>query len=103
RRRAALRARPSVPTRRSSDLANGQGGGIGVLVLDDADDAAVLPHDSSVPGGIVELHGEQGELVLARGGDQLRQGARARERHVARSEEHTSELQSRENIVCRLL
>src|SRR5690606_41742279 len=28
---------------------------------------------------------------------------KARKRHVIRSEEHTSELQSRENLVCRLL
>src|SRR5436309_4864671 len=39
--------------------------------------------------------------------DHLVQGgvleAQVHERHTARSEEHTSELQSRENLVCRLL
>src|SRR5690606_41385354 len=62
-------------------------------------------------------HLEQGvdeEAVAARGGDSARRGVRARdEPHVLevrhdvadarRSEEHTSELQSRENLVCRLL
>src|SRR3712207_7705211 len=38
---------------------------------------------------------------LARGGDA--ENHRADERHLARSEEHTSELQSRQYLVCRLL
>src|SRR5688572_32482871 len=33
----------------------------------------------------------------------INQGARCRPRHVRRSEEHTSELQSQSNLVCRLL
>src|SRR5690606_42095007 len=37
------------------------------------------------------------------GGDALVGGAEFRERVEFRSEEHTSELQSRENLVCRLL
>src|SRR2546430_8561775 len=37
------------------------------------------------------------------GGGESPQGGPALERHPARSEEHTSELQSQSNLVCRLL
>src|SRR5207302_7567166 len=45
-----------------------------------------------------EKHPEAVRLLLEAGAD-----IRARSRIYARSEEHTSELQSRENLVCRLL
>src|SRR2546430_8252099 len=41
--------------------------------------------------------------LAALAGDQLRQVDRKAERVVQRSEEHTSELQSQSNLVCRLL
>src|SRR5690606_40930142 len=65
----------SFPTRRSSDL--------GRVDIVDADDREVV-------GDAQDPHGGGDEA----GGDQF---------VVARSEEHTSELQSRENLVCRLL
>src|SRR5690606_41669997 len=51
--------------------------------------------------GLQAGHGEHRRraAVLARAGFVLRPAARGRQR----SEEHTSELQSRENLVCRLL
>src|SRR5690606_39807972 len=69
--------------------------------------------------GAFELVAARGEVVERRGWGaglehQMPRFARARiersrhvesveQRHVDRSEEHTSELQSRENLVCRLL
>src|SRR5690606_39369354 len=74
-----LRDRHSFPTRRSSDLAFGPGaaGGVGAAPCGEfiADAVPVRQCDGAHRGG----------------GDELR------------SEEHTSELQSRENLVCRLL
>src|SRR5690606_6871740 len=46
---------------------------------------------------------ESTRLAVARGSRGSRPGAPRRERPRSRSEEHTSELQSRENLVCRLL
>src|SRR5690606_40833839 len=72
----------SFPTRRSSDLLRAQPGNVPVLDQTTSAGAAERPvHEHGAePGGclaaIVVLH---------------------------RSEEHTSELQSRENLVCRLL
>src|SRR5690606_42093268 len=78
---------PSFPTRRSSDLE---------------------PQQHLVPVGHGEHHGDRGHRdgddpgqVLHRG--TARRGARGGKASVVRSEEHTSELQSRENLVCRLL
>src|SRR5690606_40309843 len=67
----------SFPTRRSSDLPAGEIGGIPLVVeqLGDADSVLPAPQPDTV-------------FVDAR---------------PVRSEEHTSELQSRENLVCRLL
>src|SRR2546427_4678975 len=42
-------------------------------------------------------------LSLLQGGDAEGQGARHEYRPAGRSEEHTSELQSQSNLVCRLL
>src|SRR5690606_41636094 len=93
---------PACPTRRSSDLGVRDGffddealGGDAALPvvlyarldadLHGAAEVGIFEHDEGI--GAAEL--EHGRLeVLAGGG---------------RSEEHTSELQSRENLVCRLL
>src|SRR5690606_40618372 len=92
---------PPIPTRRSSDLER---------VLD----LLAVHRENDVTG----LHAGSGRrTVLARLRDQGATGPRQAEAvgdvgaHVldadaeeaARSEEHTSELQSRENLVCRLL
>src|SRR5690606_41449090 len=95
------RALPSFPTRRSSDL------GVASALLPQDTLATthrghghVLARGMDVTGFIKEIMGRQGGLCKGRGGSM----------HVAdlslgilRSEEHTSELQSRENLVCRLL
>src|SRR5690606_42055956 len=89
------------PTRRSSDLH-----GVGVrhpvgVVLHVLVDAVVEPLDGSHattttgPGWI-------GRADLAELDDAVADGLLDGGEHV-RSEEHTSELQSRENLVCRLL
>src|SRR5690606_41310812 len=77
----AHRDLPSFPTRRSSDLRLG-----------------------------IAMAGHWWHVFLARSSDRLGKAVRhgAREALIAdstpeRSEEHTSELQSRENLVCRLL
>src|SRR5690606_40702912 len=44
-----------------------------------------------------------GPLAPSNGGNRAKRRSRLRERIPDRSEEHTSELQSRENLVCRLL
>src|SRR5207302_7594476 len=92
---ATDRAVPSFPTRRSSDLTH-------------------------PPDGLHEMHDqEQTDGVTAEADEPLEAGGyvggadngndRPSHKHhhggedVGRSEEHTSELQSRENLVCRLL
>src|SRR5690606_40019925 len=70
---------PSFPTRRSSDLREGRGG-----------------------GRLALLRRPRQHLLPARLGQPLSLHARRRPA-LPRSEEHTSELQSRENLVCRLL
>src|SRR5690606_39932656 len=91
-----IRNLPSFPTRRSSDLAN--------IILD-------LNHRDKLLQGEVRIVDERTVEVLRRS------EAWARDQYVyariefdrpvkvsaVRSEEHTSELQSRENLVCRLL
>src|SRR3712207_8952804 len=61
---------------------------------------AVHQHDASARPGIGRLPGLPGREGLGEGGDDL-----VGHRPVvgARSEEHTSELQSRQYLVCRLL
>src|SRR5436309_12313440 len=82
----------SFPTRRSSDLAQCR-----------RQRARAAPRQSppAVGGGTPSApHRGRG----ATGGTSQRLSARAlRGAGAARSEEHTSELQSRENLVCRLL
>src|SRR5690606_42054350 len=89
---------PSFPTRRSSDLEQ---------VLGTDHQAGPEELHQGDREGHPEGHVQDGHLdlpVLLRCPD-LRRGRpveRVR-RQVLRSEEHTSELQSRENLVCRLL
>src|SRR3712207_7407777 len=71
-------------------------------------DALPISADGLEDGGAGELHADVRDVAVADGGD-LRGG----ERHagplqdgldvLGRSEEHTSELQSRQYLVCRLL
>src|SRR5690606_19536308 len=51
---------------------------------------------------VLAISEETGRLILARNGAYLR-GLKLTQVEQKRSEEHTSELQSRENLVCRLL
>src|SRR5690606_40320692 len=100
--RGARRSLPSFPTRRSSDLlvASGNFAWLNWLTMllafaavsDDVLRAVlpglpVTPPSASGPGWFAVVVGAVTLLVLA----------------LSRSEEHTSELQSRENLVCRLL
>src|SRR5690606_39607894 len=86
-----LRVLRSFPTRRSSDLRSVPAGGLGPLV--------VLPAHRSrcrVPALL-------SQPAPRRWQPGNRSPARAAAKVARRSEEHTSELQSRENLVCRLL
>src|SRR5690606_41860593 len=71
------------------------------------DPGAVHLHPAGHPGGAAadgasqEAHRRRPDPA-APGGACARRGARGADR-LLRSEEHTSELQSRENLVCRLL
>src|SRR5438105_5440513 len=57
-----------------------------------------------VAGEVLEPAARRGERVMALiGGGGYAEKARGRLQHFARSEEHTSELQSRVDLVCRLL
>src|SRR5690606_41213484 len=94
----ALRDLCPFPTRRSSDLEAG--------ILRRIRDEAVVGYEGL-------LQDEQGRSFLVMGfidGPSLAERAQSRPlsteeamRLLDRSEEHTSELQSRENLVCRLL
>src|SRR5690606_41006649 len=85
----------SFPTRRSSDLL-----GIVLDVVLQAEDGG----DDGRPAGYTEadLPGHLGAEVPDDGDGEALPGINAGE-VLERSEEHTSELQSRENLVCRLL
>src|SRR5690606_41446435 len=80
----------SFPTRRSSDL--DEIDRVHALVL-----LAPVERLGNLPAGHVLDLGDQ--LVGVHGLDPVHLGLTA----IRRSEEHTSELQSRENLVCRLL
>src|SRR5690606_41836037 len=87
----------SFPTRRSSDLFD-------VLPAGDmaAVEAAIGPETAAIM--IEPVQGEGGIRVIP--ADDLRRLRELCDAHgllLVRSEEHTSELQSRENLVCRLL
>src|SRR5690606_40337690 len=92
---------PSFPTRRSSDLYRHGAAPDEVL----PDDVIVLRHGDPIldlhpPGRIV--NGHVGLAIEARIQIAGRRSYAAANFYL-RSEEHTSELQSRENLVCRLL
>src|SRR5688572_2663767 len=65
---------------------------------------AVFPYTTPFRSGAGVVLGELAELAQPLGelGDDRQQGLADRRRRV-RSEEHTSELQSQSNLVCRLL
>src|SRR5690606_40430333 len=92
------RDRHSFPTRRSSDLNSLTRGslcgrwpdiGLWAVILSLSDRHGVVDMH---PNAIAALTGLPADEVVA-----------CMERFCQRSEEHTSELQSRENLVCRLL
>src|SRR5690606_40888920 len=84
----------SFPTRRSSDLA-------GV----DAEARSRIDVDAVVELGLADGEGleDEREREHAQARDRPRDGRAPDAGLRGRSEEHTSELQSRENLVCRLL
>src|SRR5690606_41371459 len=93
--------RTSCPTRRSSDLrASGtrKSARVSRALLEQNSGMACAPSLSAASGGaalhdgIITLHPLCGAHLVSQGRVQ-----------TPRSEEHTSELQSRENLVCRLL
>src|SRR5690606_40163223 len=92
----AYPATHAIPTRRSSDLTERS------CEIDAGRPAFIWAGASGGEGGDAEGGGVLGDVsgrVLCR-----RSGAALfPDRHRRRSEEHTSELQSRENLVCRLL
>src|SRR5690606_41658708 len=92
----ALRALPSFPTRRSSDLRPVVDERLALIA-----DAFSLP-SSDIKGAADAVLKRADALIAAASlPTRLRDvGVPAEE---LRSEEHTSELQSRENLVCRLL
>src|SRR5690606_42061222 len=99
----ARRSPPSFPTRRSSDL--------GVNVKADARALAVFPRLFLELGHAVQpadagdavQHPAEFSVGLDRALVEQHRLLRINARRQNRSEEHTSELQSRENLVCRLL
>src|SRR5690606_40692661 len=85
----AHRDRPSFPTRRSSDLSRGRKHGVDALELRCEHRVRIAQPDGHARP-LRALTGEHEAQRWLRGAGN-------------RSEEHTSELQSRENLVCRLL
>src|SRR5690606_41952731 len=85
----AHRVLPSFPTRRSSDLDDGERVGRDLLCQPPLAQQRAIEHGRLAGAEHGRDHRGVVELVGAVGRD--------------RSEEHTSELQSRENLVCRLL
>src|SRR5690606_41470466 len=86
----ARRDLPSFPTRRSSDLRHQPGVEDGETATEDREEVESHPQQRDLcrrGGAVLGLH-EVAELTDAQ---------------LERSEEHTSELQSREKLVCRLL
>src|SRR5690606_40268837 len=101
-RRRSLRPLHSFPTRRSSDLARD------VDVLATPATLGEAPDISDTGSNIfiriwTLLHNPSLTLPIARGPRGLPVGLQLVGFQKERSEEHTSELQSRENLVCRLL
>src|SRR5690606_41561825 len=93
---AYIRHLHSFPTRRSSDLSERQGSNQVDLVTD------YLEKLIQIPYYLPRLSASEIETYISLLFCQLRLGNDFKHVHD-RSEEHTSELQSRENLVCRLL
>src|SRR5690606_40883086 len=90
----------SFPTRRSSDLPSGSPGG------DAPSSAAASVHRDSASSASTPYASSNTASTRCPGARPAMCNARAPSATAAapaRSEEHTSELQSRENLVCRLL
>src|SRR5690606_34499117 len=74
------------------------------LEYDHVIDAAWPLHSAQLTFGEEALRGRLDAAGLEKKDEQVkRRFARLRDKRIFRSEEHTSELQSRENLVCRLL
>src|SRR5690606_41595929 len=96
-------AHHSFPTRRSSDLARQRGASPPVEECEaerQNEDGSDRAEHRRRPGRRLEKRRWDDVLDLRRAGERVH---REREGTESRSEEHTSELQSRENLVCRLL
>src|SRR5690606_40196102 len=85
------------PTRRSSDLARSTPGADARPKREHL--RAQVRESDGEPGTVRATGGEPGTVRATGGGSGVMRLARLPDR----SEEHTSELQSRENLVCRLL
>src|SRR5690606_40067897 len=97
-----LRLLPSFPTRRSSDLWNLNGVAGGPVALGDASVPFTITGcmgGTSVLDCVLMFKGNDGNVY----GDIDINFTVSDSSGGSRSEEHTSELQSRENLVCRLL
>src|SRR5690606_41627744 len=88
------RGRHSFPTRRSSDLRRKNSTPVGSKKAGQG--GKILTQHSGLPP-----RSHDGNAWDKR--EQAKAAAEARRKAEKRSEEHTSELQSRENLVCRLL
>ena len=65
------------------DFLDGELGGAGILLFDDAYQAALFAHDASVAGGVVEIDGQHTELVVTGGRQQTGKGGAGSEWHIA--------------------
>src|SRR5262249_58595509 len=97
------RALPPFPTRRSSDLSARTTAGLPTRRIPSGGRRRAAGAAPPSPLGAAARRKTWGWAT--RGGRSQASGGRTRERppRVARSEEHTSELQSLTNLVCRLL
>src|SRR5690606_39926370 len=77
--------------------------GAKVRVIPDRIETGTYAMAVAMTGGDVLLQGAQPDLLQAALDVIERTGAEITPTNQGRSEEHTSELQSRENLVCRLL
>src|SRR5690606_41041017 len=94
-----LRHLPSFPTRRSSDL-------VGALARLKGNDFGTHPINAPSrphPACATSARNSASAAPRSNGCTCPRSASARSARSRARSEEHTSELQSRENLVCRLL
>src|SRR5690625_6683058 len=82
----------SFPTRRSSDL-------VALLQLTGRENPDHIAEGSGINRSSEELH----RAAVARARERMRRERAEAQQQTGRSEEHTSELQSRGHLVCRLL